>query len=257
MKRALVLALALLAGAVPGLFAQIAGGNIYGSITDESGAVLPGAVVTVSSDFGTRTTTAGSQGEFRFLNLERGRYKLGVALAGFTSVTRDINVVTGENVNLAFSLKVASQQEVVTVTAEAPLVDVKKRGTATTMTTEELNLVPNARDPWGVLKNVPGVLLDRINIAGNENGQQAAVAGKGSTSGDKIWNLDGINITDMSATGASPSYYDFGAFQEITVSTGGMDLNAQTGGIGINLVTKRGTNKFHGSTRYVLANPKL
>ena len=257
MKRALVLALALLAGAVPGLFAQIAGGNIYGSITDESGAVLPGAVVTVSSDFGTRTTTAGSQGEFRFLNLERGRYKLGVALAGFTSVTRDINVVTGENVNLAFSLKVASQQEVVTVTAEAPLVDVKKRGTATTMTTEELNLVPNARDPWGVLKNVPGVLLDRINIAGNENGQQAAVAGKGSTTGDKIWNLDGINITDMSATGASPSYYDFGAFQEITVSTGGMDLNAQTGGIGINLVTKRGTNKFHGSTRYVLANHKL
>jgi hypothetical protein len=257
MKRALVLALALLAGAVPGLFAQIAGGNIYGSITDESGAVLPGAVVTVSSDFGTRTTTAGSQGEFRFLNLERGRYKVGVALAGFTSVTRDINVVTGENVNLAFSLKVASQQETVTVTAEAPLVDVKKRGTATTMTTEELNLVPNARDPWGVLKNVPGVLLDRINIAGNENGQQAAVAGKGSTSGDKIWNLDGINITDMAATGASPSYYDFGAFQEITISTGGMDLNAQTGGIGINLVTKRGTNKFHGSTRYVLANHKL
>src|SRR5260221_7324269 len=108
MKRALVLALALLAGAVPGLFAQIAGGNIYGNITDESGAVLPGAVVTVSSDFGTRTTTAGSQGEFRFLNLERGRYKVGVALAGFTSVTRDLNVVTGENVNLAFSLKVAS-----------------------------------------------------------------------------------------------------------------------------------------------------
>ena len=84
--------------------------------------------------------------------------------------------------------------------------------------------MPNARDPWGVLKNVPGVLLDRVNIAGNENGQQASAAGKGSTAADKMWNLDGLVITDMSATGASPTYFDFDAFQEINVTTGGADL---------------------------------
>jgi hypothetical protein len=257
MKKALLLGFALLLGTAPGLLAQISTGNIYGTVTDESGAVMPGAAVTLTSDFGTRTTTSGSQGEFRFLNLERGRYKVNVSLAGFTNVSRDVSVVTGENLNLAYTLKVAAQAESVTVTAEAALVDMKKRGTATTMTTEELSNIPNARDPWGVLRAVPGVLVDRVNIAGNENGQQASASGKGSTSSDKTWNMDGLNITDMSATGASPTYFDFGAFQEITVTTGGTDLTTQTGGLGINLVTKRGTNKFHGSGRGFLAHDKL
>ncbi len=66
-------------------------------------------------------------------------------------------MTTGENVNLPFALKVASMQETVEVTGETPLVDVKKRGTSTTMITDELQKMPNARDPWGVLKNVPGV----------------------------------------------------------------------------------------------------
>jgi hypothetical protein len=254
MKRTLFLGLALLLALAPGIYAQVATGNIYGTVTDESGAVLPGANVALSGDLGTRSTTSSNQGDFRFLNLDRGRYKVTVSLAGFSTVNREVNVVTGENVTLDFGLKVAQVAETVTVTAEAALVDLKKRGTSTTMTTEELQNMPNARDPWGVLKSVPGVLLDRINIAGNENGQQASVSGKGSVSADKIWNLDGINITDMSATGASPTYFDFEAFQEINVSTGGNDLQVQTGGIGINLVTKRGTNKFHGGGRYLLAD---
>ena len=256
MRKALALVLGLLL--VPlGALAQTAGGNLYGTVTDDSGAVLPGATVALSSDLGSRSTTSSSQGDFRFIGLDSGRYKVSVSLLGFTNVTRDVTVTTGENVNVAFSLKVASVAETVTVTAETPLVDVKKRGTATTMTTEELSMVPNARDPWGVLKNVPGVLLDRVNIAGNENGQQASAAGKGSTTSDKMWNLDGLAITDMSATGASPTYFDFGAFQEITVTTGGNDLNVQSGGLGINLVTKRGTNKFHGSARGFLAHDKV
>jgi hypothetical protein len=257
MKRLLFLGLALLLAAAPGAFAQISTGNIYGKVTDESGAVLPGAVVTLGGELGARSTTVGSQGDFRFLNLDKGRYTVTVNMAGFGTVNRQLNVTTGENVTVDFALKVAQIAEAVTVTGEASLVDIKKRGTSTTMTTEELQSVPNARDPWGVLKSVPGVLLDRINIAGNENGQQASVAGKGSTTGDKIWTLDGVNVTDMAATGASPTYFDFEAFSEINVTTGGGDLNVQTGGIGINLVTKRGTNKFHGGGRFLITDEDL
>src|SRR5262249_47145940 len=66
------------------------------------------------------------------------------------------------------------------------------------------------------------------------------------------WSLDGVDITDMSATGASPSYYDFDAFQEMTINTGGVDVTQQTGGVGINLVTKSGTDRFKGSSRLYL-----
>ena len=70
-------------------------------------------------------------------------------------------------------------------------------------------------------------MVDRVNIAGNENGQQATSAAKGSIEGDKMWNLDGLVITDMAATGASPTYFDFDAFQEINVTTGGGDLQCR------------------------------
>jgi hypothetical protein len=257
MRKCISLALAGLLGFATAALAQVSTGNIYGAVTDESGAVLPGVTVTLTGDIGTRTTTSSSDGQFRFLGLENGRYKLVVALTGFTTLNREVVVVTGQNVNLAFGMKVASVEETVTVTAETPIVDTKRRGTATTLETSELEKTPNARDPWGVLKNVPGVLLDRVNIAGNENGQQASAAGKGSANTDKMWNIDGLSVTDMSATGASPSYYDFEAFREIAVTTGGSDLTVQSGGIGINLVTKRGTNAFHGGARALVAHDDL
>jgi hypothetical protein len=257
MKRILALVLLLAMAGAGASVAQIATGNIYGTVTDEQGAVLPGAAVTLSGDLGTRAATTSSGGGFRFLNLDSGRYKLTVNLQGFGELTREVVVTTGENVNLAFTLKVASVQETVEVTAETPLVDVQKRGTSTTMITDELQKIPNARDPWGVLKNVPGVMLDRMNIAGNENGQQANAGAKGSIEGDKTWAIDGLVVTDMTATGGSPSYFDFDAFQEINVTTGGADLVVGSPGIGINLVTKRGTNRFRGGARGFLTHDDL
>ena len=161
-------------------------------------------------------------------------------------MNRDVIVTTGLNVNLTFAMKVATVEETVTVTAETPVVDTKNVGTATTLTKEELEQVPQSRDPWAVLKTVPGVLVDRVNVGGNESGQQSGFVGKGALASDTMWNLDGVVITDMNSNGASSSYFDFDAFEEINVTTGGGDLKVQTGGIGINFVTKRGTNTFHG-----------
>ena len=256
-KKRLALALGLVLALAGAASAQIATGNIYGVVRDQSGALMPGANATITSDVGTRSTVSGADGSFRFINLNRGDYTVTVSLSGFATSSRKVRVTTGENVELEFGLRVSGVAETVEVQAETPLVDSKKRGTATTMTTEELQQVPSARDPWGVLKNVPGVLLDRVNIAGNENGQQASAAGKGSTTDDKMWNLDGLVVTDMSATGASPTYFDFDAFQEISVTTGGADLAVQAGGIGINMTTKRGTNAFHGGVRMFFAHDDL
>jgi Carboxypeptidase regulatory-like domain len=258
MKKGLFLGLALVLAVVPGAWAQLSTGNIYGAVTDESGAVLPGATISISgATTGGRSTTAGSQGDFRFLNLDPGRYKLTVALTGFTTVNREVIVNTGSNVNLTFGLKVATVEETVTVTAETPVVDTKKLGTDTRFTQEELTQTPNARDPWGLLRSVPGVLVDRVNIAGNESGQQASFVGKGSDNKDNTFNMDGVSITDLAAVGASPTYYDQDAFQEITITTGGTDLKTMTGGVGVNFVTKRGTNSFKGTLRGYLTHDDL
>ncbi len=247
-------ALALALAAVPAARAQVSNGNIYGTVNDSSGAVLPGVTVTLTSPYGTRTTTTGSQGEFRFLAVDQGKYNLKTALTGFAGQAREVMVNVGANVTLTFQMKVATVEETVTITADAPIVDVKKVGTATNITKEEIANIPNARDPWAMLRTVPGVILDRVNIGGNENGQQANFVGKGDNGDNTMWNLDGVVITDTGSVGASPAYYDFDAFEEITITTGGSDLRAQTGGIGINLVTRRGTNKFRGSAHGYLTH---
>ena len=237
-------------------FGQISTGNVYGKVMDASGAVLPGATISLAGEAGSRTTVSGSDGAYRFLNLDYGNYKITVSLSGFGTVVRSLSVLTGQSATVDVTLGVGGQAETVEVSAEAPLVDLKKRGTSTNLTTDDLRDTPNSRDPWGIMNQVPGALIDRVNIAGNENGQQASVAGKGSVASDRVWSLDGLVITDMSAAGASPTYFDFDAFQEINVSTGGGDLTMQTGGFGMNLVTKRGTNAFHGGGRFLATDEK-
>ena len=131
----------------------------------------------------------------------------------------------------------------------SPIVDTKATGTATNFTQDELSKIPTSRDPWALLRTVPGVQMDRVNIAGNETGQQSNFASKGSSRYDTVWTMDGVVITDMSATGGSPTYFDFDAFQEIQISTSGQDIKQQTAGAGLNFVVKRGTNQFRGTVR--------
>ena len=166
-------------------------------------------------------------------------------------------VSAGVNVEVTFSAKVAGVAETVTVDAETPVIDSKKMGTGTTVSQEELAKLPNSRDPWAFMRTVPGVQIDRVNQAGSESGQQSGFIGKGSSQTDAMWVLDGVVITDPAAVGASPTYFDFDAFEEVAITTGGADVRVATGGVGINLVTKRGTNAFHGGVSGFYASEKL
>jgi hypothetical protein len=252
------LAFALVAGLLPSAFAQISKGGIYGKVADQQSAVLPGATVTLTgANTGARTTTSGQGGEFRFLNLDPGTYTISVALGGFATTQRTVIVSAGVSVDVSFTAKVAGVAETVTVDAETPVIDSKKMGTGTTVSQEELAMLPNSRDPWAFMRTVPGVQIDRVNQAGSESGQQSGFIGKGSSQADAMWVLDGIVITDPAAVGASPTYFDFDAFDEVAITTGGADVRVATGGVGINLVTKRGTNAFRGGVSGFYASEKL
>jgi hypothetical protein len=231
-------------------FAQIQSGNIYGTVVDKEGAALPGVTVTLTGVGAAQTTVSDDSGRFRFLNLSPGTYSLRSELSGFGAATRSgVRVSVGANADVTMTLN-PSLAETITVTAEAPLLDIRKAGTGATMTKVELEQIPTSRDPWTVLQQAPGVQVDRMNVGGSQSGQQSVYLGKGAGSRENTWNVDGVNITDNGATGSSPTYYDFDSFEEMQITTGGSDPRVQTPGVQLNMVTKRGTNDFRGSGRY-------
>ena len=247
----------ILAALLPAALAsgQASTGNIYGKAVDEQGGALPGVSVTLTGPGAPQTTFTDARGDFRYLNLSVGSYSLTLTLQGFSTVTRDGVVVNlGQNTDLTVPLKLSSVTATVTVSGETPVIDSRKTNTGANFQLQELKSIPTGRDPWVILQQVPGVQMDRLNIAGNQSGQQSAYIGMGTDTTQNAFNMDGVTITDMAALGSSPTYYDFDQFQEIQVATGGADTRIQTPGVQLNMVYKRGTNDFRGSGRYFHTN---
>ena len=241
--------LLLIVAAVPAV-AQLQGGSIGGTILDEQGGALPGVVVSVEGIDATRTFTTDERGSYRFLNLAPGSYAVRALLDGFSPLERSpIVVAVGRHVEVPLALTVGGISETVTVVAASPLLDRKATGSATNVTADELSRIPTSRDPFALLRSVPGVLLDRVNVGGNESGQAPALVSKGTRPQDTVWSLDGVVISDMAAIGQTPTYFNFDNFQEIQFSTAGQSIKQQTGGLGVNLITRRGTNRISGGVR--------
>ncbi|MGB6993818.1 MAG: TonB-dependent receptor, partial [Thermoanaerobaculia bacterium] len=244
---ALGVVLALVAGGVA--FAQPTG-NIYVTTVDTEGARLPGVTVTVSGMGAPMIFVTDAQGEIRFLGLDPGMHQIKSELEGFGTVEHpNVEVRIGRNTAIEVTMS-AAIEEVITVTSESPLLDERRLSTGTTVTAVELEKIPTARDPWAIMSQTPGVILDRINVGGNESGQQSSFRSQGVSSQQNDFLIDGVQITDMSALGASPSYYDFDQFAEIALTTGGNDVTKNVAGLSVNMVTKRGTNEFRGSARF-------
>ncbi len=246
-------ALALLAfgGA---LRAQQLTGNVFGFVADEQGGRLPGVTVTLTGAGAPMTFTSDSRGEYRFLNIPPGgNYTLTYDLQGFTKVTKSgVQVSVGKDTQASATLKLSSVEATVTVHGESALLETRKVETGATIDSMQLKSIPSARDPWVVMQSVPGIQVDRVNVGGSESGQQSTFVGKGSQMTQAVFNVDGVTITDMGALGSSPAYYDFDSFEEMQIGTGGTELSAATPGVQLNLVTKRGTNDYHGSARMLL-----
>ncbi len=252
-RKALVFAAVLLLGTGTA-FAQLQTGNLYGNTTDNQGQALPGVTVTLSGIGATQVQVTNAEGQFRFLGLSPGSWAIKAELEGFSTVDYpNISIGVGRNTTIEVTLTPALE-EVITVTSESPLLDERKVSTGTTVTQTELEKIPTARDPWVILQQTPGVLIDRVNVGGNESGQQSTYISPGTSSNNSVWAVDGVVITDMGAIGSSPTYYNFDAFEEMQVTTGGTDVSLATGGVTMNMVTKRGTNEWRFSGRYLMTD---
>ncbi|HEV7504907.1 MAG TPA: TonB-dependent receptor [Thermoanaerobaculia bacterium] len=248
--RALSCAALLLLLALPAL-AQLQSGNLYGTVKGPNGETLPGVTVTLTGSGAPQVQVTDTQGRFRFPGLApASNYALRADLQGFSPLeSTGIVINIGRNTDIELQLS-AAVEDVINVTAESPILDTRRISTGTTVSNSDLERIPTARDPWAVLQSTPGVLTDRINVGGNESGQQSQYVGPGSGGDQAVWSVDGVVITDMAALGSSPGYYDFDAFEEMQVTTGGSDASIATGGVVLNMVTKRGTNEWRGSGRY-------
>ncbi len=235
-------------------------GQIFGKVMDATGGVLPGVTVTLSSPvlLQPQVAVTSATGTYQFPGLAVGVYTVRFELTGFKTVVRQgIRIEIGFNAQINETLDVSQVQETVTVSGESPIVDTRDTSKSARLTQETLQNIPSARDPWVMLEQTPAVVVDRSNVGGSQSGQQSNFVARGAAFSQQKWNLDGVDITDMSATGGSPVYFDFDSFEEMQISTGGADVTQMTPGVGINLVTKSGTDKLRGSGRFYVTDQKF
>jgi len=237
--------------------AQVFTGRIDLTIEDSTGGRLPGVSVDIAGPVDQNQTT-DAQGEAHFLNLPVGIYSVKATLQGFNTYTNNtVQASARAGTPLSVRLAVAGTAETITVTAATPIIDVRRETTTTNVTLEELQNIPTARDPWVIMQSVPTIYVDRVNIGGSESGQQSNYLGKGSSTIENTWNIDGVPITDMGATGSTPTYYSFDMFQEMSVTTGGADAQNPTPGVQLSLVLKKGSNTPHGNASIYFENQSL
>ncbi len=225
-------------------------GAIKGKVVDEEGAPLPGVSVSLTgSKISLMSVVASEGGNFRFMSLPVANdYVLKLELAGFKTLIREkLDVSFGRDIILTLTLEQTVLEEQVTVIGESPVIDVKRTQVGVNVTEEKIMSLPTARNPWVIMSLVPGMLISKEDVGGNEAGQQSGYSGHGSIGADQTWNIDGANITDNSALGAAPAYLNLSGYEELQINYGNNDVRTQTGGVQLNFVSKRGGNEFSGT----------
>ena len=171
--------------------------SVSGQVRDESGAPIPGAVVTVTAAArgAISRTTAGADGRFEIGGLARGRYAvMGEQPGLLPAVIPELLLAAGGSRSVILELKVPGITEVTTVATSNPIVDVQNATVGTNFGGAMLRDIPNQRDVFALLAQTPGITMPRPDVGGNTAGTQSSYRAYG-LSGQSITTVDGVNIT--------------------------------------------------------------
>jgi len=269
-SEAAVLLVCLLAASSP-LFAQLSSASLNGVVRDATGAVVANATVVLHNVDTTveRTTISNEVGNYVLQNITPGRYRLQVKAAGFSmKQVSDFILAVDQTATIDVSLSAGAQSEVITVTADTQQLQVSSADLGTVIATRQVNDLPlNGRNFTQLLSLTPGVApvsVSQNSMGGRDGGFTAPIAVgsafifpaiNGQTNRSNFFLADGLNnFGAFQSTYAVPPIVD--AIQEFKVvsHTDSAEFGSVLGGV-VNVVTKSGTNDFHGTAwEYVRNN---
>ena len=255
LQATLLFVLMLFAGTTA--FAQLTTADIVGTVTDSTGAVIPNATV-VATNLGTnetRTVQSSSSGEYTVSLLPVGHYSVSVKATGFqASITKDLSVEAGDRARNDVHLQTGSESTTIEVVAQTPLLQADNATVSSTVTAKAVQDLPlNGRNFVQLVALVPGANEGQgngLSSGGRPDDRRTNAAGLSVNGQDESlnnWVVDGVDDNEriIGTIGIKPNVE---GIQEITVETNSYAAEAgRTAGGVINIVTRSGTNQFHGS----------
>jgi len=271
----------LLLGAASSAFAQYRG-SLQGTVTDDQGAVVPQATVTLKDKETNRTLTGltNAAGVYNIGSLPPSRYTLMVDKAGFkTTVLEDVGIVSEQANAVDVVLHVGQTVETVTVNGDAaPLLETETPTLSGTVTSQEVQTLPAyGRDATQLLQLAPGAFGDGSQASGGGSNTLPSRNGPGGSSASSgIFNtentpavsigggrqestnfeIDGVNSTDAAWGGTTIITPNLDSIKEVRVITNDYDAEDGRYGAGqVKIITQNGTNQYHGSAHWRADRP--
>jgi hypothetical protein len=255
--RKAIFLLSLLVLLAPAAVCQLTTADILGTITDSTGAVVPNANVTLTNlgTNETRVAQTNASGDYTFTLLPVGHYSIVVKASGFKeSITKDLAVEAGDRARSDAHLELGSESTVIEVTASTPLLQADSATVSSTVTAKAVQDLPlNGRNFVQLVSLVPGANEGQgngLSSGGRPDDRRTNAAGLSVNGQDESlnnWVVDGVDDNErvIGTIGIKPNVE---GIQEITVQTNSYAAEAgRTAGGVINIVTRSGTNQFHGS----------
>jgi hypothetical protein len=232
--------------------------SITGVVRDASGAVLPGVTVDATSPVlieRVRTVVSDSTGQYRIVDLRPGVYAVTFTMAGFNTYIREGIELTGNfTATVSAELRLGALEESITVTGQAPAVDVQGVSRQQALSAEVIGAVPSGRNYTNLGVLVPGISSQCAqtcstgaqDVGGLSGDSRATLTVHGSRFRDQRIAVNGMTIAG-STGGLTMTGPNMEAMQEVQLETSSADASTSTGGVRINVVPKDGGNTFSGS----------
>jgi hypothetical protein len=237
--------------------------SVTGTVRDSSGAVLPGVTVEAASPVlieKLRAAVTDGSGRYQMVDLRPGEYTVTFALAGFSSVKREGVTLTGSSAtNVDAELRLGSLEETITVTGEAPVVDVSSSSRQAVLSADTIDALPTARNYVTLARMIPSAVYNGTDVGGsNLQLVGGSVRIHGSRDQDQRVTLNGINTMTLQAGGnIGGQIPDVGSASEVTVDHTAVSAEFPTGGVRINFIPRDGGNSFSSSAFFTFTNGSL